>query len=197
MLHITSKRIAGFRVRGRKRTEQERGFAARVVKHKLVLTSLAALVAVSVSFPAEAAKREGRVFLPGTALGGARIGMTKAQVLGVWGKRHGVCRDCARTTWYFNDRPFEPQGTGVVFRRGRAAHLFTVWRPEGWRTPDGLVLGAAESAVHDAYPSLTERECERYSALVMAGERAQTVFYVYRDKLWGFGLTRPGADPCL
>ena len=68
--------------------------------------------------------------------------MTRGRRAATWGKRHGVCQDCADPTWYFNDKPFEPQGTGVVFDDGRVAHAFTVWRPSGWTTPEGLLLGA-------------------------------------------------------
>ena len=34
-----------------------------------------------------------------------------------------------RQTWYFNDEPFMPQGTGVVFEKGRVVQAFTVWQP--------------------------------------------------------------------
>jgi hypothetical protein len=61
------------------------------------------------------------VLVPGETLGGVRIGMTKAEVGANWGDRRGVCRECRRTTWYFNYRPFQPQGAGVVFERGRVA----------------------------------------------------------------------------
>ena len=123
--------------------------------------------------------------------------MTKAQVLHAWGKRHGVCRDCARMTWYFNDRPFAPEGAGVVFARGRVAHVFTVWRPPGWRTSDGLTLGAPAERIGSAYVVLEEVSCTGYTALVAAIAGARSVFYVYRGKLWGFGLMRPDSSPCL
>lgn len=123
--------------------------------------------------------------------------MTRADVIRAWGRKHGVCRNCARTTWYFNYRPFHPEGAGVVFERGRVAHVFTVWRPRGWRTADGLVLGAPEADIGRANVIVDERQCGRYSALLSPGPSAQTVFYVYREKLWGFGLVRPGANPCL
>jgi hypothetical protein len=136
-------------------------------------------------------------FTPEADLGGVEIGMKKADVTSLWGERHGVCRECFRTTWYFNYRPFTPQGVGVVFERNRVAHVFTVWRPAGWRTAQGLRLGAPASEISKTYGPMDRRSCTLYYALVRPGVRAQTVFYVFRDRLWGFGLTIPDASPCL
>jgi len=123
--------------------------------------------------------------------------MTPAQVLRAWGKRHGVCRSCLDRTWYFNYRPFTPEGAGVVFRRGRVVHVFTVWRPSGWKTPEGLVLGAPDSDVSRTYGSLDRRPCTGYHALLKPGKRVESAFYVFRDKVWGFGLILKNASPCL
>lgn len=123
--------------------------------------------------------------------------MTPAQVLQAWGKRHGVCRKCPGRTWYFNYRPFTPEGAGVVFRRGRVVHVFTVWRPSGWKTPEGLVLGAPASDVSRMYGSLDRRPCTSYHALLKPGKSVESVFYVFRDKVWGFGLILKKASPCL
>jgi len=136
-------------------------------------------------------------FAPDAHLGRVEIGMTKRQVTRLWGERHGVCRECSRTIWYFNYRPFEPQGVAVVFERDRVAHVFTLWRPNGWRTARGLTLGAPASEISKTYGPLDRRRCALYYALVRPGLRAQTVFYVFRDRLWGFGLTVPDASPCL
>jgi len=156
---------------------------------------LAALLALAV--PAAAAPPNTSEFIPGSSLGGVRLGMTEDDVLAAWGKRHGVCQDCADPTWYFNDKPFVPQGTGVVFDHGRVAQAFTVWRPIGWKTSEGLFLGAKSSKVSRIYGSLDKRECVSYEALLIPGKRVTSVFYVFRDKVWGFGLMRPGASPCL
>ena len=90
--------------------------------------------------------------------------MTKAEVRAQWGRTHGVCRSCARTTWYFNLKPFEPQGAGVELRRGRVARVFTVWRPLGWRTAGGLALGVRLPELRAAIPALKVRPCESYTA---------------------------------
>ncbi len=135
------------------------------------------------------------MFVPGVSLGGVELEMTEEEVRRAWGGRFGVCRDCARPTWYFNQRPFEPQGAGVTFRRGRVAHVFTLWRPDGWRTRDGIELGDPRAELGRL--TQDERTCEGYTAFVSPGERGDSVFYVHRDEVWGFGLIRPGADPCL
>jgi hypothetical protein len=158
----------------------------------LVAAALTLPTAAAASLPAHG------VFVPGESLGGIRLGETKAEVLDVWGNRHGVCRDCRRVTWYFNLKPFEPQGAAVVFRRGRVARAFTVWRPRGWRTDEGLELGATSGALANAYPRLASRTCDRYTAFLQARTvRTTSVFYVYRGRLWGFGLMRPRLSPCL
>jgi len=123
--------------------------------------------------------------------------MTKSELVRVWGKRHGVCRDCAKETWYFNERRFRPQGTGVVFDAGRAAKLFTLWKPDGWATPEHLALGAQGGRVGAVYGELDSRSCGRYTALVFSRDLADGVFYVYHGDLWGFGLVRSGLSPCV
>src|SRR5947208_9891729 len=152
------------------------------------------LSAVTASTAAPAQRGE---FVPGASLGGVRLGMTKQQVLDAWGKDHGVCVECPRETWYYNYKPFTPQGVGVAFERDRVAHVFTVWRPAGWKTPQGLVLGAPVSDVSRHFGSLDRRECTFHYALLKPSKRAQSVFYVFRDRVWGFGLIKPNASPCL
>jgi hypothetical protein len=159
--------------------------------------SLILLAALVLALPAAAAPPDDAKFIPGESLGGVKIGMTAAQVRAAWGDRHGVCRSCARTTWYFNYAPFTPEGAGVVFRKGHVVHVFTVWRPSGWKTPEGLILGDPASDVSRLYGSLDRRACTGYYALLKPGKRVDNVFYVFRDKVWGFGLTQSDASPCL
>jgi len=158
-----------------------------------------AVVVAALAFPATSAGLlpSRGVFVPGESLGGVRLGDTRSEVLDAWGRRHGVCRDCRLVTWYFNLKPFEPQGAAVVFRRSRVVRAFTVWRPRGWRTDEGLALGATSSALAKAVPGLARRSCKRYTALLDPGDmRTTSVFYVYRGRLWGFGLMRPRLSPC-
>jgi hypothetical protein len=164
----------------------------------LSVASLIALVAALVlALPAGGAPPSHARFELEKSLGGVRIGMTGAQVRAAWGHRHGVCRGCSHTTWYFNYAPFTPQGAGVVLDQGRVVHVFTVWRPSGWKTAEGLTLGDPASDVSRLYGSLDRRPCTGYYALLKPGKRVDNVFYVFRDKVWGFGLTLPDASPCL
>jgi hypothetical protein len=170
-----------------------------LVKHKVILSAagVAGALAVLLAVPAAAEPPTGGAFIPGESLAGVRLGMTKAQVIRVWGERHGVCRDCRETTWYFNERPFVPQGTGVVFAGGRVVHAFTVWQPEGWATPEGLTLAEGAGEIGATYGELAEEECGGYSALVREDPSSRTAFYVFGDDVWGFGLLTPGRSPCL
>ena len=159
-----------------------------------------ALVAAALTLPATSASSlpaQG-VFIPGESLGGVRLGDTRTEVLDMWGSRHGVCRDCRLLTWYFNLKPFEPQGAAVVFLRGRVIRAYTVWRPKGWRTDEGLELAGTREALIKAYPEHSPRSCDRYTAFIRTENvRTQSAFYVYRGRLWGFGLMRPRLSPCL
>jgi hypothetical protein len=155
---------------------------------------VAALVLV---LPAAAAPPAGGTFTPGVSLAGVELGLTHSDVLQTWGKRHGVCRECEEPTWYVNEKPFQPQGMGVVFEAGRVVHAFTVWQPEGWTTPEGLELGAPAGDIGATYGELAEIDCGAYLALVDNGSGATSAFYVYEDEVWGFGLLERGRSPCV
>ena len=86
---------------------------------------------------------------------------------------------------------------GTVGDNAIEGQAFTVWRPTGWKTPAGLFLAADASVVARIYGSLDKRTCARYEALLLPGKKVTSVFYVFRDKVWGFGLMRPDASPCL
>ena len=123
--------------------------------------------------------------------------MTEQDVTETWGLEHGVCRDCDDTTWYFNEEPFQPQGMGVVFEKGRVVRAFTVWQPEGWSTPEGLELGAPAGDIGATYGELAEIDCGDYLALVDNAPGVQSAFYVYDEEVWGFGLLTRGRSPCV
>jgi len=182
--------LAGFFLGARLHAAGERRRAA-------LLVPLAGLVAaLLVVAPAGAAPPKQGVLVPGQSLGGLRLGATKAQVAAAWGPRHGSCRDCREETWYFNYTPFQPQGAGVSFRKGRVAALFTLWKPEGWRTRSGLRLADPDPLLFALHDGLRRTDCGPYDAQVLRRESTDTVFYVYDDEIWGFGLTTAGVDPC-
>jgi hypothetical protein len=140
---------------------------------------------------------EAGVLVAGSSLGGLRLGMTKAQVKKAWGSRFGRCKSCLQETWYFTYRPFAPEGAAVAFDDGRAVRIFTLWQPEGWRTSKWLVLGASEADVNRALGYSGRVSCESYEAIVRAGTRADTAYYLDDGELWGFGLMSRRASPCV
>lgn len=123
--------------------------------------------------------------------------MTKSQVKARWGTAFGRCRSCFTTTWYFNYRPFEPQGVAVEFELGKVRRIFTIWQPAGWHAGNGLTLGDPAAEVADRYGDLPRKRCLRYTALLLKSPGATTVFYEYDDRLWGFGLMRSSLAACV
>jgi hypothetical protein len=136
------------------------------------------------------------VVVPGHSFAGMKLGATRTQVRDAWGPRFGRCRNCRQATWYFTYRDFQPQGAGVVFGAGRAASYFTIWAPPGWRTNRGLTIGDPEIRIASVYGVLPRVECGTYAALVLRRGEVDTQFYVYKRKVWGFGISRAGAPPC-
>ncbi len=157
----------------------------------LLATAILALPGLAASAPPTAG-----VLVPGRSLGELRLGIGKAQVERAWGRAYGICGDCPRETWYFNYLAFQPRGLGVEFRRGRAAALFTLHSPTGWHTRGNLELGDPVSEVRGLYGALTRVECDGYYALVLARAGTRTAFYVLRERLWAFGLSRADVAVC-
>lgn len=149
-----------------------------------------ALVLLNLSLPSNA------VVVPGVSFGGLRLGAAATRVEAVWGQRHGRCRSCARPTWYFTYKPFEPQGAGVSFRAGGVESFFTIWSPPGWHTDRGLKVGDPAARVTALYGVLPRVECGTYAALVLRRARTSTQIYLYRGQVWGFGLSSVGAPAC-
>jgi hypothetical protein len=158
----------------------------------LVATALAALAAGS---GAAAKPPPAGLVVPNVSLGGLRLGMTPAQVQAAWGD-HGRCRGCRHPTWYFNYAPFTPQGTGVEFRKGRAAAIFTLYAPASWHTPKGLVVGDPVARVTKLYGALPRVDCGGYYALTVFHVRTMALFYIADEKVYGFGLNRVEVPAC-
>jgi hypothetical protein len=134
--------------------------------------------------------------VPGTSLGGVRLGETQAQVRTSLGRSYGICRGCARTTWYFTYRAFERIGLAVEFTARRVSAVYTLWQPPGWRSRDGVQLGAVEGEVTSAAGALVPVACTGYSALVRDTRGARTAYYIVDGRLWGFGLLGLRQSPC-
>ncbi len=154
-----------------------------------------ALATLSLAGAAAAAPPPDGVLVPGRSLGGLPLGLTVEAVLARWGGGFGICRGCSATTWYYTYTPFQPQGVGVSFRKGRAAALFTLWQPPGWRTEGGLALGGDVARVRARYGPLDRRSCDGYNVLTLSAQEAVTEFYVVDGRLWGFGVSR-APQPC-
>jgi hypothetical protein len=150
----------------------------------------AVLTAVLLGLPQNA------VVVPGKSFAGLRLGAKGAQVRAAWGAGYGRCRGCPHRTWYFTYKRFEPQGAGVSFRNGAAEAYFTIWGPPGWRTDRGLKVGDSTSRATDLYGVLPRVECGTYVALVLRRGRTATQIYLYKDQVWGFGLSSAGAAAC-
>jgi hypothetical protein len=150
----------------------------------------AAFTALALALPAHA------VVVPGKSFAGLHLGATGAQVSAAWGPRYGRCRSCDQPTWYFTYKRFEPQGAGVSFRSGAARAFFTIWGPSGWHTDRGLKVGEPAARVTQLYGVLPRVECGTYAALVLRRGRTATQIYLYKDQVWGFGLSSAGAPPC-
>jgi hypothetical protein len=132
------------------------------------------------------------VFVPGISLAGVRLGDTQAQVRRHVGSDYGVCRGCTTTTWYFTYRRFHDEGIAVEFSHRRVSAAYTLWKPPGFRGPDGLRLGALVTAVKAAVPGALPIACANYTTL----RQGRSVYLIVAGRLWGFGLFRKGRSPC-
>jgi hypothetical protein len=171
--------------------------ARRSAASLVAALSLAAVtVTVTVTGAADAAPPRAGLLVAGQSLGGVRLGMTPTQVEAAWGNEFGRCRNCVEPTWYFTYKPFQPYGAGVTFRRGRVDAVFTLWAPAQWRSSNGLRVGDVAARVGSLYGELLEVECGSYSALILHEGRTTTLFYVYGEKVWGFGLNLAAVPAC-
>ncbi|HEY5059651.1 MAG TPA: hypothetical protein VII51_11605 [Gaiellaceae bacterium] len=159
------------------------------------LLCAAVLLACSAPAAAAALPRAGTL-VPGRSLGGIRLGESATHVRTALGHTFGVCLGCVRTTWYFTYRAFDDRGLAVELTAGRVSAVYTLWQPPGWHAPRGLQLGAVEAQVTELAGILAPVPCSDYAAYVHDGAGVRTVYYLTKDKLWGFGLMRAGANPC-
>jgi hypothetical protein len=109
---------------------------------------------------------------------------------------HGVCLNCTTPTWYFNYHRFERRGLAVELTHGLVSAVYTLWQPAGWRSTNGLRLGAREARLTSSTRQLVTTVCSGYDARVEDSGTTRSVYYVSRGRLWGFGLLRAHANPC-
>lgn len=157
---------------------------------------VAAALALALPAAVTAGPPPAGVLVPGTSLGGLRLGDHERTVEGAWGRAYGVCRSCARRTWYFNQYAFRPEGAGVELRGRRVAAIFTIYGPRAWRSSRGVSIGDHASRVTALHGVLPRVECGGYAALTLRRGRTVTAFYVLDDRVWGFGLLREDVPVC-
>lgn len=154
------------------------------------------LAAAVLAVPAAATLPPGGLLVPGSSLGGVRLGETTHAVRAALGRRYGVCNDCARQTWYFTYKPYDPHGMAVEFVHGRVAAVYTLWKPEGWHATNGVYLGATPLEVQRLAGPLRTIVCNGYDALVADRPGSRTAYFLYDGSLWAFGLFLPHWSPC-
>jgi hypothetical protein len=162
------------------------------------VSAIAATVAIALAAAAAAAAGPpgAGVLMPGTSLGGVRLGMTLGQVEAAWGRAYGRCRSCERPTLYFNMYAHQPEGAGVELRRGRVAAVFTLWGPRAWHTADGVRIGDGVASVTATYGPMRRTSCRGYYALTLDSRPGRTAVYVVDNEVWGFGLLARGVPVC-
>jgi hypothetical protein len=158
---------------------------------------IAAVTALCLAATATAALPQPGTLVPGRSLAGIRIGETAAGVQATLGHTYGPCQGCTVQTWYFNYRPFDEHGLGVEFMHGRVSAIYTLWQPAGWRSQQGLQLGAVQGQVTQLAGTLVPVQCTGgYEALVTDTHAVRTAYYIVDGKLWGFGLVPALESPC-
>jgi hypothetical protein len=163
------------------------------MRRSLVASAVAVLVLAA---PAAAGLPKAGTLVPGRSLGGIRLGESPRAVRSALGTFYGVCRSCARRTWYFTYRPFDKHGLAVEFTSGRVSGIYTLWRPSGWHATHGLRFGASPLDVHRLGHTTRTIRCGGYDAFVRDSAQARTAYYLLDGGLWGFGLFRRGTSPC-
>ena len=163
------------------------------MRKPLVPTLLAAL---TLAVPAAAGLPRAGTLVPGRSLGGIRLGERAHAVRAAFGHSYGVCNDCARPTWYFTYAPLNAQGLAVEFEHRHVVAVYTLWKPAGWHTTNGLRLGATPLAVHRRAGRFRTIACDGYDALVADRAGSRTAYFLFDGSLWGFGLFLANWSPC-
>jgi hypothetical protein len=137
------------------------------------------------------------VFVPGRSLAGIRLGDTGSSVAARFGRVHQPCTLCDRPTWLYT-YPDRGVGLAVSFdARRRVVAVFTLGAPAGWRSREGLPLGAPVQGIAELYGrDLRPTTCVGYVAWSRHGRNAVTSFYSDGDVVYGFALARPGEPIC-
>ena len=162
-----------------------------------MLAATLAALSLAVASPTASNLPKQGILAPGKSLAGVSLGATKAEVRKRWGGNFRICTVCALPTWLYTYRGSAPVGAAVSFRNGRAAAVFTLGAPLGWRTTEGLVVGGLIDDVDALYgQGLAWRRCIGYGAVSMRKGAVVTSIYTAGDVVYGFALTRPSEPVC-
>jgi hypothetical protein len=163
-----------------------------------VLAALVTSVALALASPAAATTLpKTGVLKPGVSLGGARLGDTQGAVRARWGGNYKLCTVCGPLTWLYTYADTFPTGIAVSFRGGRAAAIFTLGSPIGWKTAQGLRVGASLDSIDELYGTTMKwSRCIGYGALSMRRGSTVTSIYTHGEVVYGFALTRPAEPVC-
>jgi hypothetical protein len=162
---------------------------------RAAVCAVIAVAALAASAAVAALPRAG-VLVVGNSLGGVQLGETESAVRAKLGSFFGICDGCAERTLYFTYRPYAPEGLAVTFRSKRAVAIYTLWRPPGWHTREGVRLGDVVAKVNKTYGQLPITQCGTYFALTRSQRDSVSVFYTVEGRLWGFGLLTPRVSVC-
>ena len=132
----------------------------------------------------------------GASLGGVHLGDTPAAVRARWGGGYTRCAVCPAVTWVYMIRGSRLAAAAVTFRNGRAAAVFTLGAPVGWRSSRGLAVGDPAVRVAELHRGLSYSRCVGYGALSARRAGVVTSVYTFGDAVYGFALTRPGEPVC-
>ena len=136
------------------------------------------------------------VLVQGESLGGLRLGSTPAQVRSLWGTDYQLCDGCPTPTWFYWVRD-TTVGAGVKFNRsGRVVAVFTLGSPFGWKTREGLPVGAGLDRAVDIYDWKGFHVCRGYAAMSTTGSDVVTSIYIHGEIVYGFALTALGEAVC-
>ena len=118
--------------------------------------------------------------------------MTKPRCA-LWGARSALPELPAARRGTSTTGRSDPRAPGSPSRSGRVVQRVHALAAEGWRDA-GRARARRTRGGGDAARTASWRDGVRhgYSALVLDGGRAQSVFYVHEGELWGFGLLTPG-----
>jgi hypothetical protein len=160
-----------------------------------LLLVLAGALASSAVAAAPGPPRRG-VIVEGKTFGGLPLGLTPAQVRKRWGRRFGVCDNCATTTWYYTYTAFDPRAIAVEFRSGRVDAYFTLGAPKGWRTSKGLKIDDPRGAIEKLYGNAPPIQCTGYQVLQLVTGRNLLHVYLDGDRVYALSLATRSVNPC-